>query len=84
MVFGDPCGCVPDRSGDARASPFSRRPRLTGAPSEADRPRQLLNEVVPVVLREFEASDEAETFIAEMMEATGLPRIRAERDDDDA
>jgi len=38
----------------------------------------------PVPVREFEGSDEAETFIADMLEATGLPRIRADRTDDEA
>lgn len=36
----------------------------------------------PVPVREFEASDDAEAFISEMMEATGLPRIRADRGDE--
>ena len=38
------------------------------------------NEGEPVPVREFEASDQADAFISEMMEATGLPRIRADRD----
>jgi len=32
----------------------------------------------PVPVREFEGSDQAEAFLAEMLEATGLDRVRAE------
>jgi hypothetical protein len=38
----------------------------------------------PVPLREFESAEQAESFLAEMEEATGLPRVRAETSDDDA
>ena len=57
MVLIDPRGCVADRSGHAGASPLGSCAGLTPSAAEADSPSQLLDQVVAVVLCEFESRD---------------------------